>query len=295
MVAMNVWPTDAAEGSVATEARWRAMARYWQPSGVLVGQGGSLAPSLAYPNLTIQAGVAWVDGHYCELLGSQVLTVTANGLAVVRFDPAANTAELIYRDGATTPTQNPTGIFEIPIAVIAGSALTVDARALVDAGGGLVFGSTAARDLNLPTPPNGLSVQAPSGTFWTRAAGAWGRLLLPTKIYVGSTPGGNVPPGNGIVTASITGLPLGWYRITYTVLVSSGAAVKGNIRILGAMLPLIVQFNSGAMTETWHMDVLAEVVGAGTVTMNVDNTGTATLSTYSDSANHQLWATPVQP
>jgi hypothetical protein len=52
-----------------------------------------------------------------------VLTVTANGLTVVRFDPAANTADLIYRDGATTPNQSPTGIWETPIAQIVGSAL----------------------------------------------------------------------------------------------------------------------------------------------------------------------------
>ena len=124
MVAMNVWPTDAADGSVATEARWRKMGRVWAPSGVVAGQGGELAPSLAYPNLTVQAGAVWIDGHYAELTGSQVLTVTANGLVVVRFDPAANTAELLYRDGATTPDQNPTGTCEQPIAGITGSALT---------------------------------------------------------------------------------------------------------------------------------------------------------------------------
>jgi hypothetical protein len=127
MVAMNVWPTDASDGSVATEARWRKMGRIWQRSGVIAGQGGELAPSLVFPNLTVQAGAAWVDGHYCELLGSQVLTVTANGIVVVRFDPAANTAELLYRDGATTPTQNPTGTWELLIAQVSGSAL-VDQR-----------------------------------------------------------------------------------------------------------------------------------------------------------------------
>lgn len=123
MVAMNVWPTDAADGSVANEARWRKMGRHWAPTGICPGVGGDMKPSLAGTNLTIQAGAAWVDGHFCELLGSQVLTVTANGLAVVRFDPAANTAELLYRDGVSVPAQSPTGTFEMPVALITGSVL----------------------------------------------------------------------------------------------------------------------------------------------------------------------------
>lgn len=131
MVAMNVWPTDGAAGSVATEARWRSMGRVWAPSGVVAGQGGELAPSLAFPNLTVQSGAAWVDGHYAELVSNQVLTVTANGLAVVRFDPAANSAELLWRDGASTPTQSPIGTWELPIAKTVGSVLT-DLRAMSD-------------------------------------------------------------------------------------------------------------------------------------------------------------------
>ena len=124
MVAMNVWPTDASDGSVATEARWRKMARMWTPDGVADGIGGEMAPSLAGLNLTVQAGAAWVDGHYTELTGSQVLTVTANGIVVVRFDPSANTAQLLYRDAATTPVQTPGGIWEILIASMSGSAMT---------------------------------------------------------------------------------------------------------------------------------------------------------------------------
>jgi hypothetical protein len=134
MVAMNVWPTDASDGAVTSEARWRKMGRVWAASGVVAGQGGDMAPTLAYPNLTVQAGACWVDGHYCELPGAQVLAVTANGLVVVRFDPAANTADLVYRDGITTPAQSPTGTWELPIAQVAASAL-VDLRALLGGGG----------------------------------------------------------------------------------------------------------------------------------------------------------------
>ncbi len=127
MPSMTVWPTDAADGSVATEARWRKMGRLWTATGVIQGVGGELAPTLAFPNLTVQSGAVWIDGHYGELAGAQVLTVTANGLVVVRFDPAANTCELLYRDGAAQPTQNPVGVWEIAIAQIVGSAM-IDTR-----------------------------------------------------------------------------------------------------------------------------------------------------------------------
>lgn len=123
MVAMNVWPTDAADGSVASEARWRKMAKTWAPTGTIPGVGGELAVSLVYPNLTVKSGAAWVDGHYCELLGDQVLAVTASGLVVIRFDPAANTAQLLYLDGVTTPTQNPSGTWEFVLALISASSL----------------------------------------------------------------------------------------------------------------------------------------------------------------------------
>jgi hypothetical protein len=129
MAALNTWPTDAGDGSVANEARWRKMGRLWAPSGV--AGPADLKPTLTFPNLTVAAGVAWVDGHFVESLGSQVLTVTANGLAVIRFDPAANLAELLYRDGATVPSQSPSGTWELPIAKLTGSALT-DVRAFAD-------------------------------------------------------------------------------------------------------------------------------------------------------------------
>jgi hypothetical protein len=127
MVALNVWPTDGADGSVATEARWREMARLWAPSSVCAGVGGELAPALAGTNLTIADGAVWIDGHFAELTGSQVLAVTANGLAVVRFDPAENSAELNYWDGVSAPYQDPNGAWDLPIALITGGAL-VDMR-----------------------------------------------------------------------------------------------------------------------------------------------------------------------
>lgn len=174
MVAMNVWPTDAADGAVTSEARWRKMGRLWAPTGAAAAAAGSaLQPTLAFPNLTVKAGACWVDGHYCELLADQVLAVTANGLAVVRFDPAANTAELLYRDAVSVPAQSPTGTYEMPVAKITGSVLT-DARPIVTPDGTLVFASVAGRDLNRPTPtPGSFAYTVAENTFWQYGANGW--------------------------------------------------------------------------------------------------------------------------
>lgn len=153
MVAMNIWPTDGAAGSVANEARWRAMARHWAPSGIAAGVGNEMAVSLAYPNLTVQAGAAWVDGHWCELTSPQVLAVTSNGLAVIRVDPVANTAELLWRDGATTPTQVPNGTWELPIAKTTGNVLTdLRVNSLTQSQTIPRFASASARTSRIPQP-----------------------------------------------------------------------------------------------------------------------------------------------
>lgn len=209
MVAMNVWPTDAADGSVASEARWRKMARAWTPPGV-IPTGTVLAPSLAYPNLTVRAGACWVDGHFCELPGDQVLAVTANGLCVVRFDPAANTAQLLYLDGVSTPSQSPTGTWELPIAKITGSALS-DMRPIL-IGEPLQFPSVAARALELPTPQRGQVTYRADGTkdegpnYWTGA-----NWRLPWNLPWGTMAyavGAVDHPGFGSALAAVNGMVL---------------------------------------------------------------------------------------
>jgi len=101
------------------------MARLWARDGVNPLGGGLLTPSaFTGTQVTISSGSAWVDGHFCELTAGQVLDVTANGIVVVRFDPATNSSELVYRDGISTPTQIQTGVWEIVIAQITGGVLT---------------------------------------------------------------------------------------------------------------------------------------------------------------------------
>ncbi len=126
---LTVWPTDGADGSVSSEARWRKMARLWVPSGVASG----LAPALiAGPAITVQPGAAWLDGHFAELSSVQTVPSTANGLLVLRFTPADNRCELLWRDGAgLSPTRtDPT--WELALAqTVAGAMYDHRAAALL--------------------------------------------------------------------------------------------------------------------------------------------------------------------
>ena len=203
MVALNVWPTDGADGSVATEARWRKMGRHWAPTGV-VPVGGLLKPTLAGTTLTVQDGAAWVDGHFAELLGSQVLTVTANGIVVVRFDPAANTAQLVYRDGVSTPAQDPNGVYEMPIAQIVGGVLA-DRR---------------------PVGPTGIQV---GQAGWTLVpTGVWTRPIWGTAMKMRDVGGSWLPANSTNVTVPQAGL----YSIDVTVGFASGPVGQQRVTVL---------------------------------------------------------------
>lgn len=207
MVAMNTWPTDANNGSVANEARWRSMARMFARTGVLPNGGvDELTPSLNYPALTIKPGACWVDGHYCELTSEQVLTATANGTAVVRFHPADNTAELLWRDGVsvfdptevvdttglTLPWQNGAGPWEMPIARTVNQALT-DMRTFTGYAAETPF-SLAPQGMN--AGQNASATSAP----WKFMVQSSGQVVLDAFMTVqGTTSGGN------LVSCSVSG------------------------------------------------------------------------------------------
>src|SRR5215510_10942152 len=132
---MDVWPTDGAAGSVSSELRWRKMARLWTNTGV--ENLATLTPTLAAgPVVNVTAGRCWVDGHLCELTAPAAVPVTAGpGILVVRFTPADNHAELVYRDGVSVPTQTD-ATFEMPLILMSGGsmferrALAIGAEAL---------------------------------------------------------------------------------------------------------------------------------------------------------------------
>ena len=106
------------------------MARLWAPDGVVYPYLGHMVPSYAGGNVTVQAGGAWVDGHYCEQLSSSSVAVSTNGLVVVRFTPADNRFQIVWVNGAVSPTQT-AGTWELPIARMTASAMT-DVRAFVN-------------------------------------------------------------------------------------------------------------------------------------------------------------------
>ena len=126
---LTVWPTDGVDGIVSSEARWRKMARVWATSGVALASAdpvttSQLAPLLlAGPAIRVQAGAAWVDGHYAELATVQTVAATANGLLVLRFTSADNRCELLYRDAVSTPTQT-VATWELPLARMAAGVMT---------------------------------------------------------------------------------------------------------------------------------------------------------------------------
>jgi hypothetical protein len=148
---LSVWPTDGADGSVSSEARWRKMARMWAPSGVKAV--GDLAPTLvAGPTINVAIGQCWVDGHFGELTAPASIPASSAGLLVVRFTPADNHCELLYRDAVSTPTQtDPT--WELPIALMSGGVLT-DVRKIAALGGNQPIPMAMARStaaVNIPT------------------------------------------------------------------------------------------------------------------------------------------------
>lgn len=149
---LSVWPTDGGDGSVSSEARWRKMARIWANTGIR--QGGDLAPTLvAGPTINVAAGQCWVDGHFCELATAASVPASATGLLVVRFTPADNHAELLYRDGVSVPTQTD-ATFEMPVALMNGGSL-FDRRVLAVGGETGVFASAVTTVITALNPTYG--------------------------------------------------------------------------------------------------------------------------------------------
>jgi hypothetical protein len=125
-MATRIWPTDGADGSVATEFRWRAMARTWRMSGILpeepLTNWGEFQAVFTPPNvLNVNPGAAWVDGHFVINEDILELPITDPGLAVLHVDPATNSAAVIWKaGGGASAIQDPFGIYELPICRVNG-------------------------------------------------------------------------------------------------------------------------------------------------------------------------------
>lgn len=117
----NYFPFDTGPGSSATAARWRLMARLFNGSGVIYNFLNALAPSIAGSVVTVQPGAVWIDGYYGEIDSPKGVGVTGNGMVVARMDPTARQVVLMFVANQTVPTQNKSGIYEVPIMQVTGA------------------------------------------------------------------------------------------------------------------------------------------------------------------------------
>jgi hypothetical protein len=80
------------DGQEVAEAEWRAMARHWRPSGPLItdlapADWDVLQPSAgAGLQVLVEAGSAWIRGHYAEWESQEALTIGANSSGSTRVD-----------------------------------------------------------------------------------------------------------------------------------------------------------------------------------------------------------------
>jgi microcystin-dependent protein len=131
----NYFPFTNGPGSAATQDNWRLMARNWVQggSGIIAGYKNQFKPTISGTSITVDTGAAWLDGFYGENTAAKTVTATGNGMVVVQMDPTPSTGGVIniaFKVGQSKPVQQSTGVFEIPIATVAGSGLT-DARQYV--------------------------------------------------------------------------------------------------------------------------------------------------------------------
>jgi hypothetical protein len=151
-----------------------------------------------------------------------------------------------------------------------------------------VFASTAARDAWV-SPPNGAVCEAPAGTWYNRVAGAW----VPMAGYIrsGSAPAGDAPIGGVLANAASISLPAGRHLVSYVVLLNSTAGLKVNLKLLNVgVTAFVFQIATADTLRSAGFSVPVTMAAAGAVTVNIENVGTAVVSTYADPVNHQLTA-----
>jgi hypothetical protein len=97
------------------------MARLFNGSGVVYGFLNALAPSIAGSVVTVQTGAVWIDGYYGEIDSPKTIGVSGNGMVVARMDPNARQIVLTFVANQTVPTQNQSGIYEVPVMQVTGA------------------------------------------------------------------------------------------------------------------------------------------------------------------------------
>lgn len=110
-------------------------------------------------------------------------------------------------------------------------------------------------------------------------------------IRAGTVPGGNVTPGGVLAGAATISLPAGHHMLSYIVLMSSPAAISADIKLFVAgVYSFIYQVRTGATVESASFTVNVTLAAPGAVTINIENPGTQTISTYADPASARICA-----
>ena len=97
-------------------------ARLWYGSGVVPGFLGALAPSIAGSVVTLQPGAVWIDGYYGEVDSPKTVGVSGNGMVVVHAWIPQRQIAVYFVANQTVPTQNQSGIYEVPIMAVTGAS-----------------------------------------------------------------------------------------------------------------------------------------------------------------------------
>lgn len=220
-MAESSYPYDAGSGIAVDEAKWRAMAGRWLPSGVLGASSRdtndtSLKPSLgsggAGPTWQMAAGEAWLSGIKYTSDSTLTKTGSANTNSqpridrlTLRLDTDTNTCTAYIVQGTpsatpVTPTLPDTAtLIHMPIAraTCPGSASAQNYSNMVDercfVGGRIIYGPSTTQGTALT--PGGASVQA--GDIWVQTD--TGRIL----IYKGTGLG-----WRGLRAENVNGVPL---------------------------------------------------------------------------------------
>ena len=258
-MAVTGWPTDAGAGQVATEDRWVQMAHLWTPEGVVDGVTGELAPSFAAGQVTVQTGAAWINGHYATNDAPVVVPTAANGLVVLRYTVAGNVFAIAFNSGATVPTQT-AAVWEIPLALVTGGAMT-DQQRMVTADGprGMVgWAQRPGGDFSNTAAPADVS---PLSITWLADPSRRYRIQAYLRCYLGA----GTPPLT--VTAQI-------HDGAGIIQIGSYTPYATNAR--SALSPMIVQTGlTGLQTRTVRFGMSS---GTGTAVLESGATHPATFT-----------------
>jgi hypothetical protein len=131
-VTQTSYPFDAGSGGVVLEAQWRAMAKRWADTGVILGGLNQLLVDQHTPaqmGVDVATGQAWIEGIYYQSDAVEALLVGANATGNPRIDTVVvgvdflnNTSTVYVLVGTAAADPSPptltqtTSLWEYPLA-----------------------------------------------------------------------------------------------------------------------------------------------------------------------------------